>query len=445
MKVAGYTRVSSQEQVEGFSLEAQRAAITRYCAFKGWEAPVFYEDAGVSGYTDDISRRPAFARMMADAEAGAFGVVVCHKLDRFARSLLVTMTELKRLSAARVAFVSISEDMDFSSPIGEVALVMLAALAQYFSRNLSTETKKGLDQRRLSGAHIGGIPYGAVRDAAGRLTVRPETADALARLLALAATCSDDQTATTLNREGVPAPQGSHWLPATVRRIVLRGGWLLDQPDPWPARYAAARGRPRLARGRGAKHTQLLTGLMRCACGGVIVYGGVRGELPDGRRDYGVQCRHYTSTRPSRLGCPYRKRSAAYYERLVTDWFLTLPRRSDSTETPVATDDARRDLAQRRRRLGLALADGMIAEADYRARKAALDAEEARLPLLATSRRELAALITTAQDGWGRLSIAGQNGVLRALIEKVLITGHDVTIEPTPELALWLGNPAPSV
>jgi hypothetical protein len=184
---------------------------------------------------------------------------------------------------------------------------------------------------------------------------------------------------------------------------------------------------------------------MRCACGGVIVYGGVRGELPDGRRDYGVQCRHYTAARPSRLGCPYRKRSAAFYERIVTDWFLTLPRRSDYTETPVATDDARRDLAVRRRRLGLALADGMIAEADYRTRKAALDVEEARLPLLATSRRELAALITTAQDGWGKLTVADQNVVLRALIEKVLITGHDVRIEPTPELALWLGNPPRSV
>ena len=445
MKVAGYVRVSSAEQVEGFSLDAQRGAITRYCAGRGWDAPVWYDDAGISAYTDDASKRPAFARMMADAQARAFDVVVCHKLDRFARSLLVTITELQRLSRARVDFVSISEDMDFASPIGRVALVMLAALGEFYSANLSNETKKGLDQRRLSGAHIGGIPFGAMRDATGRLTVRPETADALARLLALAATRSDDQTATTLNRERVPAPESSHWRSATVRRVVLRGGWLLDQPDPWPARYATARGRPRLARGQGAKHRQLLTGLMRCACGGVIVYGGVRGTLPDGRRDYGVQCRHYTHERPSRLGCPWRKRSAAYYERLVTDWFLTLPRRSDYTETPVATDDARRELAARRRRLGLALADGMIAEADYRARKAALDAEEARLPLLATSRRELAALITTAQDGWGRLSIAGQNAVLRAVLDKVLITGHDVTIEPTPELAAWLGNPVPSV
>ena len=70
MRVAGYTRVSSQEQVEGFSLEAQRAAIMRYCAFKGWEAPVFYEDAGVSGYTDDINQDMTLTRVWTEMEEG---------------------------------------------------------------------------------------------------------------------------------------------------------------------------------------------------------------------------------------------------------------------------------------------------------------------------------------------------------------------------------------
>ena len=69
MRVAGYVRVSSAEQVEGFSLDAQRGAITRYCAGRAWGPIAWYEDAGVSGYTDDISKRPAFARLLADADA----------------------------------------------------------------------------------------------------------------------------------------------------------------------------------------------------------------------------------------------------------------------------------------------------------------------------------------------------------------------------------------
>jgi site-specific DNA recombinase len=72
-----------------------------------------YAEEGKSARTDDLRKRPAFAQMLEDAEAGHFDVFVVQKLDRFARNLRVTLKALDRLDKAGVAFVSISENMDF--------------------------------------------------------------------------------------------------------------------------------------------------------------------------------------------------------------------------------------------------------------------------------------------------------------------------------------------
>ena len=88
--------------------------------------------------------------MLADAEAGLIDVVIVHKLDRFARNLRVTLETLERLERSGVGFVSISEQMDFTTPIGKVILATLAAFAQYYSDNLSIRDEEG--QGRAQGA-----------------------------------------------------------------------------------------------------------------------------------------------------------------------------------------------------------------------------------------------------------------------------------------------------
>ncbi len=80
MRVGAYVRVSTEEQASGYSLDAQRRAIEGFCAVRGWGAIAWYEDAGRSAYADDLAKRPAFARLLGDAEAGAFDVVLVHKV-----------------------------------------------------------------------------------------------------------------------------------------------------------------------------------------------------------------------------------------------------------------------------------------------------------------------------------------------------------------------------
>jgi site-specific DNA recombinase len=122
-----------------------------YADAHGWDLIGTYRDEGNSAWNDDIAKRPDFARMVADAEAGLFDIVIVHKLDRFARNLRVTLDTRQRLQSAGVSFVSISENMDFSTPIGCVTLATLAAFAEYYSRNLSNETRKGKAERKAYG------------------------------------------------------------------------------------------------------------------------------------------------------------------------------------------------------------------------------------------------------------------------------------------------------
>src|SRR5579872_2689014 len=85
MRAVIYTRVSSEEQVLGWSLEAQRTQCLALVEARDWEFIRIYEEPGRSAKTD---LRPVFQRMMRDAELGRFDVIVVHKLDRFSRSLL---------------------------------------------------------------------------------------------------------------------------------------------------------------------------------------------------------------------------------------------------------------------------------------------------------------------------------------------------------------------
>jgi DNA invertase Pin-like site-specific DNA recombinase len=67
LRAAAYIRVSSEEQLDGHSLDAQRRAIEAACAECGWSIVSWYVDEGVSAHTDDITKGPAFHQMVQDA------------------------------------------------------------------------------------------------------------------------------------------------------------------------------------------------------------------------------------------------------------------------------------------------------------------------------------------------------------------------------------------
>lgn len=155
---AGYIRVSRAEQAEhGHSMDAQHDLIHQYAQQRGWNLVQIYQDPGISGTRDD---RPALRQLLADAETGLFDVVVVHAIDRFYRDLVGLLAALNHLYKHNVSFISITENIDFTTPWGKLALAVLGTLAEIYIDKLSAETKKGKRQRAIKGLYNGLPPLG---------------------------------------------------------------------------------------------------------------------------------------------------------------------------------------------------------------------------------------------------------------------------------------------
>ncbi len=168
LRAAGYRRVSMREQVDGHSLDAQAAHIQGYVTAQGWCLVELYTDAGLSAKKG--SPRPAFDRLLVDARAGRFDVIVVDKIDRFSRHLGSLLVALEQLNAANVAFVSVQERLDLTTPWGKLMLTVLGMLAEIYIDNLRQETRKGKIQRARDGLWNGSIPFGYCNGLCSRCT-----------------------------------------------------------------------------------------------------------------------------------------------------------------------------------------------------------------------------------------------------------------------------------
>ena len=179
-RAAIYARVSTLDQEP----ENQLAELRRYVAARGWTATEFV-DRGVSGTRD---RRPALDRLIRDAKRRKFDVLICWRLDRLGRSLKHLVTLLDELGALGVAFVSLGEGIDCTTPAGRLQLHILAALAEFERARIAERVRAGLARARTNGTRLGrpekvvpesvltavrGLP---IREAAKRLGVSPSTA-----------------------------------------------------------------------------------------------------------------------------------------------------------------------------------------------------------------------------------------------------------------------------
>ncbi len=122
-RAAIYARVSTLDQEP----ENQLAELRRYVQARGWTA-VEFVDRGVSGAKD---RRPALDRLIRDARRRRFDVLVCWRLDRLGRSLKHLITLLDDLQALGVAFVSLAEGIDATTPAGKLQMHILGAIAEF--------------------------------------------------------------------------------------------------------------------------------------------------------------------------------------------------------------------------------------------------------------------------------------------------------------------------
>lgn len=126
MRKAGlYMRVSIQGQNQTISTQA--VALREYADRRGFQIVDEYADEGVSGGNDS---RPALDRLMKDVRARRFDVVIVARFDRFARSVPHLLRALEEFEQLGVDFISLSESVDTSTPVGKMTFTVLGAVAE---------------------------------------------------------------------------------------------------------------------------------------------------------------------------------------------------------------------------------------------------------------------------------------------------------------------------
>src|SRR5215467_16227200 len=161
-----YGRVSSQDQIQGYSLEAQLKACRQWTEKNGYKVVREYVEEGHSAFRN-LDKREAFKELLSDAASKQhpFDLIIVHKLDRLFRDSLESSTTRAILKREHVRLVSVTEPMVGSdSPEDFFMEHILVGMAEFYSRNLSREIMKGLKQRAQHGHLVFRPPYGYRRE-----------------------------------------------------------------------------------------------------------------------------------------------------------------------------------------------------------------------------------------------------------------------------------------
>lgn len=221
MRYAAYVRISSEDQVGNYSIDAQQRAIEAWVAAKGGILVKIYKDEAQSGRSAD---RPAFQKMRRDARKGEFEALVVHKFDRFARNrtdALAIKSLLRYDFGVKVFSVSEpSEDSD--GPMGALIEGIMESVADWYSRNLATEVAKGKKERSVQGLHNNCSPFGMKKNKDKVLVPHENEIEGLRLAFELYASdeYSDNDIAIVLNKKGYKTKRGRPFSKDTVRDML---------------------------------------------------------------------------------------------------------------------------------------------------------------------------------------------------------------------------------
>ncbi len=140
--------------------------LKEYCERRGWKLAGEYVDTGISGARE---KRPQLDRLIADAHRRRFDAVVVWKFDRFARSVSHLLRALETFKALGIEFVSLSEQVDTSTPTGRMIFTVLGAVAELERSLIAERVRAGLRNARAKGKRLGRPPMVVDRAQIARL------------------------------------------------------------------------------------------------------------------------------------------------------------------------------------------------------------------------------------------------------------------------------------
>ncbi len=227
MRYAAYIRISSEEQVGNFSVDAQKRAIQAWVKSQEGKLVKTYVDEAKSGRTAD---RPEFQQMRRDAKKGQFDALVVHKFDRFARNRTdaLAIKSLLRQDYGIKVFSVTEPSEDSDGAIGALIEGIMESVADWYSRNLATETRKGKREKARQGYHNNRPPFGFDKTKKGVLIPNEDELVGLGKAFEMYATgdYSDNQVARWLNDNGYASKTGKRFSTDTVRDMLQNRTYL---------------------------------------------------------------------------------------------------------------------------------------------------------------------------------------------------------------------------
>lgn len=153
-KVACYVRVSTESQLENYSIGEQIDRLEAYCKARDFVIYKIYTDGGYSGGN---MNRPALQLMLEDIPKNLFDTVIVYKLDRLSRSQKDTLTLIEDyFIAGNINFISLCENFDTSSPFGRAMIGILSVFAQLEKDQITERFTMGRIGRSKQGLFHGG-------------------------------------------------------------------------------------------------------------------------------------------------------------------------------------------------------------------------------------------------------------------------------------------------
>jgi site-specific DNA recombinase len=159
-RTAIYIRVSTEEQIENYSIPTQKERLINYCKAKDWTITNIYVDPGFSGSN---LQRPAIQQLISDVKEQKIDLVIVYKLDRLSRSQKDTLYLIEDVFIKNnVDFVSMNESFDTTTSFGRAMIGILSVFAQLEREQIRERTMMGRKARAKTGLFHGGgfIPHG---------------------------------------------------------------------------------------------------------------------------------------------------------------------------------------------------------------------------------------------------------------------------------------------
>jgi len=226
-------RVSLDKRAHGMAEEivspdTQEDRCRAYCEAQGWEVVMVESDLDESGFNQHYTKREGLMRLIRAVEEGKITKIVVFKFNRLSRRLADFTEICDRVERAGGGIVSVTEQVDTSTPAGRMIRNIMASFAQYQSEELAEQIyETWLTKVKRGERQPGRPPYGT-RLVKGMLVPDPETHHHLLHIFDLfLATHSVAAVTDDLNSSGVPTPTGApRWTNFTVRRILTNPAYV---------------------------------------------------------------------------------------------------------------------------------------------------------------------------------------------------------------------------